>query len=101
MLFEFNCLLLHVQGGWAFAAEDQRQDILAFAMEAVELLRARCPYSLAHFMLRVDVMQRADGQLIVNEFESLEAFISGPVLLEEAADRWLVEFWLSLLTSAI
>jgi len=92
---------LHVQGGWAFAAEDQRQDILAFAMEAVELLRARCPYSLAHFMLRVDVMQRADGQLIVNEFESLEAFISGPVLLEEAADRWLVEFWLSLLTSAI
>jgi len=70
-------------------------------MEAVELLRRRCPYSLVHFMLRVDVMQRADGQLSVNEYESLEAFISGPVLLEEEADRWLVEFWLSQLKSLI
>ena len=60
-----------------------------------------CGIASKTMSIQLGAFHATDGQLIVNEFESLEAFISGPVLLEEEADRWLVEFWLSQLKSLI
>jgi hypothetical protein len=95
-------LVPFMKGGWAFSTQGKsRQDILNFATAAVALLRARCPYCLATFFMRVDVMQRDDGQLLVNEFESFEAAASGPVAHEEATDRYLTEFWLHQLSSVL
>ncbi len=44
-----------------------------FCRAAVERLRAACPYAITDGLLRVDVFRNKAGQLVVNEFESLEA----------------------------
>lgn len=47
--------------------------ILDFAESAVKVLAKKCPAAIVDTMVRVDVFQRADGKLVVNEFESFEA----------------------------
>lgn len=47
--------------------------ILNFAEQAVIALSQKCPSAILEGLVRVDIFQRANGQLVVNEFESFEA----------------------------
>ena len=51
----------------------EQADRFKFAEESVAELRKMCPESLVSGLVRVDIMQNNEGQMIVNEFESLEA----------------------------
>lgn len=45
----------------------------AFAEAVCVKVRERCPYAITDGLLRVDIMVRDDGVMVVNELESLEA----------------------------
>lgn len=49
------------------------EDRAKFAVESINLLQSRCPEALVNGLVRVDIMQNENGQMVVNEFESLEA----------------------------
>ena len=53
-------------------------DVMKFAEMAVLCLSRHCPGSQADGLIRVDVMETKHGNLIVNEFESLEAVYETP-----------------------
>lgn len=54
----------------AFFTQSER---LKFAEESIAALQKKCPESLVNGLVRVDIMQNDSGEMIVNEFESLEA----------------------------
>jgi hypothetical protein len=72
-----------------------------FAEEAVRKLESTTPSLLSNFMLRVDIMQRSDGRLVVNEFESLEAAFSGKDAHELQTQSFLADFWLKELNKLV
>lgn len=49
--------------------------LFGFAENAVLALRTYCPESISDYVMRVDIFQRSDNRLVVNEFESLEACV--------------------------
>ena len=80
------------QGGTSFGTEEE---IFRFAEEAARCLKERVPGTMIRGMLRVDIMQRRDGQLVVNEFESLEAFYvhtKHSTHMAEA-EQFMTDFW--------
>jgi hypothetical protein len=79
---------MHRQG----KAFSSKPELLVFAEEAVRYLEASAPSCIANGLLRVDIMQRRDGSLIVNEFESLEALFDKK---EDCTQSFLASFWLS------
>jgi hypothetical protein len=44
-----------------------------FAEMAIKKLATKVPHAILNGLVRVDLMQLADGRIVVNEFESLEA----------------------------
>lgn len=48
-------------------------ELLAFASEALAKFRETAPYAVTDGLFRVDIFQTIAGQLVVNEFESLDA----------------------------
>ena len=46
---------------------------MAFAKNAVQELKIRVPECICDGLVRVDIFTNANGNLVVNEFESLEA----------------------------
>jgi hypothetical protein len=53
-------------------------ELFKFARACNAMLSERCPeYINDGGLIRVDVMQRANGKMVVNEFESLEACWEG------------------------
>lgn len=48
---------------------------MEFANEAIRMLALKNPNAITDFIVRVDIFQRQNGQMVVNEFESLEAGI--------------------------
>ena len=52
-------------------------DVIVFAQNALDLLKARCPYAIIGQLFRVDIFCTSNGKLVVNEFESLEAGFGG------------------------
>ena len=71
--------------------------VLAFAGTALEKLKATLPYAITDGLFRVDIFQTLSGQLVVNEFESLEADfgcrISGATDFEALAWTFLSNYW--------
>ena len=49
---------------------------------------------ISSFILRVDIMQLADGSFVVNEFESHEAGFASSDKNEMKTQMFLYEFWL-------
>ena len=77
-------------------------DLFQFAELAVELLRERCPGSHTEGLMRVDVMQTGDGNMIVNEFESLEAlYMSAASNQTDRTVTFLREYWAERVFDAI
>jgi len=94
--------LCYVQGGRAFSQSgNSRQDVFEFATRAVKLLHSRLPASITHFVMRVDIMQRGDGSMVLNEFESFEAYLPSRVSVMEVADAWLHRFWVNQMKAMI
>jgi hypothetical protein len=52
-----------------------------FVETAIQVLKTGNPNSITESVVRVDVFQRNDGKMVVNEFESLEAGIWSKKLL--------------------
>ncbi len=48
-------------------------EVKSFVKRTIEVVFSSCPYLLKSGLFRVDVFQKANGDLVVNEFESLEA----------------------------
>lgn len=69
--------------------------LFKFVQTSVRMLKRACPATLSDCVLRVDVFQRADLRLVVNEFESLEARIYATKhdKDESAAQMWVAYFW--------
>ena len=82
------------QKGRTFATE---KELMQFAEESVVHLLRACPASLGRFLIRVDIMQRGDGRMIVNEFESFEAFFTGRAENESRTYTWLTQFWINVI----
>ena len=66
----YNCNRSKDQDAYS---EYPHKRILDFAESAVKVLAKNCPAAIVDTMVRVDVFQRANGKLVVNEFESFEA----------------------------
>jgi hypothetical protein len=79
--------------------------LLAFAGTALEKLKATTPYAITDGLFRVDIFQTLSGQLVVNEFESLEADfgcrISGATDFEALAWTFLSNYWRQKIESLI
>ena len=69
--------------------------LMRFAETSVRILKRNCKTSLVHGLMRVDIMQTVDGNMIVNEFESFEAnFYSNNHCDEMHVSSFLTEFWM-------
>ena len=67
-----------------------------FAEEAIKILALKNSNAMTDFIVRVDIFQRQNGQLVVNEFESLEAGIgsgSHDLKLESALKTSMSTYW--------
>ena len=88
--------------GKSFRADCQSyEDLFEFAEAAVRLLAKTRHFTIADFILRVDVMQSNSGRFVVNEFESFEAFVcdskpSGKNELD--CQQFLHDYWVNVLT---
>jgi hypothetical protein len=70
-----------------------RQDILDFAEIAVRRLHVACPSALTEFLVRVDIMESNEGNMIVNEFESFEAMFQTSASEEVKTQSFLIDHW--------
>jgi hypothetical protein len=82
--------------GLAFSS---KKELFLFAESAVRCLKQNRPGSLVEGLMRVDIMQSSGGNMVVNEFESLEAIYEPSD--REAADvmsrvqRFMFSHWLN------
>jgi len=67
--------------------------LLSFAGEAIKRFRLNAPYAITDGLLRVDIFQDAKGQMVVNEFESLDANYSSTAQLQMATHSFLNKYW--------
>lgn len=74
-------------------------EIFRFAEDALKILKAKRRGTIADGLVRVDVMERNDGKLIVNEFESFEALFAGPH--EAVVHDCLRKFWFAKIKFAL
>ena len=74
----------------SFASTDE---LLSFAAEAIERFRLNAPFAVTDGLLRVDIFQDATGQMVVNEFESLDANYSASPELMMATHSFLIKYW--------
>lgn len=77
--------------------------LFSFAEKAVQRLKRARPATLSECVIRVDIFQRSDGDLVVNEFESLEARIYGTSHAKEesSAQVWIGGFWLEQMRTCL
>lgn len=70
-----------------------------FVRRACNVFREHCPYAITDGLFRVDVFQTKLGELVVNEFESLDAaYYGGGRDISFHVTNFLFEYWLNLLT---
>ena len=69
-------------------------DVLKFAESIVSFLDHVCPGAMTNYLLRVDVMQKSTGNMIVNELESFEAaYESANGAETDATNGFVKMFW--------
>ena len=83
----------------AFSSGDH-SELFSFVKKSVEIFQVECPYSICDGLFRVDVFMNRSNELVVNEFESLEAaYYCSKGSLESAVTNFLKTYWLDKLTS--
>jgi hypothetical protein len=79
--------------------------LLTFARIALEKLRSSSPYAITDGLFRVDIFQTLSGQMVVNEFESLEADYgckpSGSTDFQSFTWTFLSNYWRKKIESVI
>ena len=79
-------------------------DLLHFAELAVKCLSKRCRGSHVSGLIRVDIMETKGGNMIVNEFESLEAVFEPPhnaaSSLVGGVKLFLMGYWVNIVTKS-
>ena len=84
-------------GKRAFSFGDH-SELFAFVKKVVEFFQAECPYVICDGLFRVDVFMNQANELVVNEFESLEAvYYSSRSTLENTVTDFLKSYWLDKL----
>ena len=68
-------------------------ELFSFAEQSLVILKDRCPSSIVDGLVRVDVMCTDNGDMVVNEFESLEADHGGTIDEEFAVSTFLTNHW--------
>lgn len=87
------------RGGHKFAEQGQ---LFEFAEDAVKFLKKLSPSFLCEGLVRVDIFCNAQGRLVVNEFESLEAtHYSTNHTVECFVSRILTRYWLTILNRCV
>lgn len=78
-------------------------ELMLFAGDMVQKMKENCPNVICDGLFRVDIFQKLDGALVVNELESLEANYGGVRSVEEilAVIPFLVEYWKEKLRNAV
>jgi hypothetical protein len=86
--------------GWKRAVG--REELFEFAENAVRMLKAAWPASLTDGLFRVDIFQTAEGKLVVNEFESLEADYATSSITDTAVvTDFLFQYWVNQLSNFV
>jgi len=94
----------HIKGkGCAFSSAPHDR-LFTFVKFVVEMFKSKCTSAITNQLFRVDVFQNQDNELIVNEFESIDADFtaagfSGSVECTARVANFLEEFWFEQLLS--
>jgi hypothetical protein len=82
----------------AFTA-DNKTALFAFATKAFEAVQLSLgPQLLNDGLFRVDIMVRSDGEMVVNEFESLEGtYSTDNAIANETLRVKLISYWKNVL----
>lgn len=67
--------------------------LLQFAYDAVQDLKNSCPEFLCDGLVRVDIFQNEAGNMVVNEFESLEANYYTSNHIDMVFMQKLITYW--------
>jgi hypothetical protein len=62
-----------VKGKGASFSEYPHDRLFDFVKDVVSFFKSKCPFAITEQLFRVDVFQNSNGDLVVNEFESLDA----------------------------
>jgi hypothetical protein len=69
-------------------------ELLQFAQTALERFRAAAPFAITDGLFRVDIFQTIAGNMVVNEFESLDAEYQSAISgTNEATYSFLERYW--------
>ena len=79
----------------------EKDELLDFADAAMRRLVKALPYVISDGLFRVDIFQTADGRLVVNEFESLDANFDGSEQYEMITNNFLSSYWSNLMHEKI
>ena len=84
---------VQVNGSSTFSRAPHRA-LFRFAEFAVHRLLQMSEGTISNFILRVDVMQRANGNFVVNEFESFEAvYLSSSTKETHKTQTFFEDYW--------
>jgi hypothetical protein len=78
--------------------------VMAYAKEALEALECACPCALLDGLTRVEIFQKPDSTLVVNEFESLEADFETSKVAEPntyTVLNHLEDYWFSVVRDCV
>ena len=97
---------LHPEEARKFAGGINQQfgdtdSLLDFAGRAIERLRLNAPFTITDGLLRVDIFQDVTGEMVVNEFESLDANYSALTHLQMATYSFLIKYWENKITELL
>ena len=88
-----------VKGKGASFSQHPHVRLFGFVQEVVAFFKSNCPYAITEQLFRVDVFQNSNGDLVVNEFESLDAdfHVSGKSSRdwESEVHDYIRSFWTS------
>lgn len=74
-------------------AFSDKEKLYKFAETSLRILKEKRPGTIADGMVRVDIMERNDGQMIVNEFEGFEAGFGLNGTTDAKVLHCLTTFW--------
>lgn len=87
----------HIRGNGRSFSFAPHTKLAAFATKVKKVLEERCPNVCSYPVIRIDVFITQLGELIVNEVESLEAFIpaagKGRHDIDQFSQNFINEFW--------
>ena len=87
----------HVRGHGRSFSFAPHTKLIAFATKIKNVLEERCPNMCSYPVLRIDVFITQLGELIVNEVESLEAYIPAAGKnrheIDQFSQNFINEFW--------